>query len=203
VGGILVCVSCHDGNIAPLNMMNAQVYEQRVGLITNPAYGSRWIPTLLGDWMGDVAVQNPHPFGITAVIPVNASGLSFTNGQFSVQPGSGYDKFVHSYGWPALAPGRGRMFYGVNHAGQAFVTCTTCHDQHVMSVYTANPENPIGGGVSTKTYAKMFFMSGPYNPNAVITDLQTASSSAQFCRQCHFNLSNEGNHANTILTTFQ
>jgi len=33
--------------------------------------------------------------------------------------------------------------------------------------------------------------------------LQTASSAEQFCRQCHFNLSNEGNHAYTILTTFQ
>jgi len=204
VGGILLCVSCHDGNIAPLNMMNAQIYEQRVGLITNPAFGSRWIPTLMdAGWRGNGALQNPHPFGVTAVIPANSNGLIFANGQFSVQPGSGYEKFVHSYGWPALAPGRGRMFYGVNHAGQAFVTCTTCHDQHVLSVYTSNSDTPIGGDVSTKSYTKIFFMSGPYSPNTVITDLQTASSAEQFCRQCHFNLSNEGNHAYTILTTFQ
>jgi hypothetical protein len=204
VGGILLCVSCHDGNIAPLDMMNAQIYEQRIGLITSPLSGSRWIPTLLGgEWTVHGALQDPHPFGVTAVIPTNSDGLVFENGQFSVQPGSGYDKFVHSYGWPALAPGKGRMFYGVNHAGQAFVTCTTCHDQHVMSVYTSDANNPIGGQVNPKTYAKMFFMSGPYNPNAVITDLQTAPTSVQFCRQCHFNLSNEGNHSFTILTTFQ
>jgi hypothetical protein len=155
------------------------------------------------DWTGNGALQNPHPFGVTAVIPASGNGLIFANGHFSVQPGSAYEKFVHSYGLPALAPGRGRMFYGVNRAGQAFVTCTTCHDQHVMSVYTSKSDNPIGGQFSSKTYAKMFFLSGPYNPNAVVTDLQTASSSVQFCRQCHFNLSNEGNHSYTIQTTFQ
>ena len=48
VGGILLCLSCHDGNVTPNNMMTNQLYEQKVGLLTNPAYGSSPIPTLLG-----------------------------------------------------------------------------------------------------------------------------------------------------------
>ena len=35
VGGILLCLSCHDGNVTPTNMMANQSYEQRIGLLTN------------------------------------------------------------------------------------------------------------------------------------------------------------------------
>ena len=48
VGGILLCLSCHDGNLTSKNMMANQSYEQRIGLLTNTAYGSQPIPTLLG-----------------------------------------------------------------------------------------------------------------------------------------------------------
>ena len=40
VGGILLCLSCHDGNVTASNMMANQSYEQRIGLLTNTAYGS-------------------------------------------------------------------------------------------------------------------------------------------------------------------
>ena len=39
VGGILLCLSCHDGNVTPQNMMTNQSYEQKIGLLTNTAYG--------------------------------------------------------------------------------------------------------------------------------------------------------------------
>ena len=37
VGGILLCLSCHDGNLTPSNMMANQSYEQKIGLLTNTA----------------------------------------------------------------------------------------------------------------------------------------------------------------------
>src|ERR1017187_7339885 len=33
VGGILLCLSCHDGNLTPTNMMRNQSWEQLVGLL--------------------------------------------------------------------------------------------------------------------------------------------------------------------------
>src|SRR5579864_8925269 len=49
VGGILLCLSCHDGNLTPNNMMANDSYERRIGLLTNTAYGAGTIPTLLGN----------------------------------------------------------------------------------------------------------------------------------------------------------
>ena len=69
VGGILLCLSCHDGNVTPSNMMTNQSYEQRIGLLTNTAYGSKPIPTLLGN-DGTTAgnYTNDHPVGVNATI---------------------------------------------------------------------------------------------------------------------------------------
>ena len=69
VGGILLCLSCHDGNVTPTNMMTNQSYEQRIGLLTNTAYGSSPIPTLLGnDGTGKGNYTNDHPVGQNATI---------------------------------------------------------------------------------------------------------------------------------------
>src|SRR3974377_919213 len=48
VGAILLCLSCHDGNLTPSNMMQNWSYEQQIGLLTNTTYGNQKIPTLLG-----------------------------------------------------------------------------------------------------------------------------------------------------------
>ncbi len=82
--------------------------------------------------------------------------------------------------------------------------CTTCHNQHVMTVYTSSASSPIvddGGG---KYYATYFFVNGPYNPNlqGKLTAGQAASTT-QFCRQCHFGEANEANNTNNIPTVFQ
>src|SRR5271166_2395967 len=75
VGGILLCLSCHDGNVTAANMMINQSYEQRIGLLTNKAYGAGKIPTLLGnDGTKAGNYTNDHPVGQLALISTG-SGL--------------------------------------------------------------------------------------------------------------------------------
>ena len=48
-----------------------------------------------------------------------------------------------------------------------YMVCTTCHDQHSMNVYSVvGAGNPIAGNAAG-TYAKYFFINGPYNPDTV------------------------------------
>jgi hypothetical protein len=203
VGGILLCLSCHDGNVTPSNMMNKQLYEQRVGLLTNPAYGSQPIPTLLGnDGSAAGNYTNDHPVGIEAVIRVG-NGLVNTAGKLTVTPGTPYAQFVANYGWPALAPGKWSAPTGTNATGGAYVLCTTCHNQHVMNVYASTASSQIVNDGGGKYYATFFFVNGPYNPNITVTTNNTAPSATQFCRQCHFGEANEANNQTTVQTQFQ
>ena len=204
VGGILLCLSCHDGNLTQSNMMQNWSYEQQIGLLTNTTYGSQKIPTLLGN-DGTTAgnYTNDHPVGQNATIS-SGSGLVFANNKFSVTAGTPYAQFVANYGWPALAPGTWSNPYGVNGSGKPYVLCTTCHNQHVMTVYTSSASSQIvndGGGLYYATY---FFVNGPYNPNLQgKLGAGQAASTTQFCRQCHFGESNEANNTNNIPTVFQ
>jgi len=206
VGGILLCLSCHDGNLTPSNMMQNWSYEQQIGLLTNTSYGSQKIPTLLGN-DGTTAgnYTNDHPVGQNATISTG-SGLVWNTGNntLTVTPGTPFAQFVANYGWPALAPGKWSKPYGVNGAGQPYVLCTTCHNQHVMTVYTSSANSQIVGDGGGKYYATYFFVNGPYNPNlqGKLTAGQAASTT-QFCRQCHFGEANEGNNTNNIPTVFQ
>jgi hypothetical protein len=203
VGGILLCLSCHDGNVTPNNMMTNQSYEQKIGLLTNTAYGSNPIPTLLGN-DGTTAgnYNNDHPVGQLATIRAG-NGLVSTAGVLSVTAGSPYAQFVANYGWPALAPGKYSSPYGITAAGQPYVLCTTCHNQHVMTIYTSSAASPIAGDGGGKFYNTFFFVNGPYNPNVTVADPTKAPSSTQFCRQCHFGEANEANNTNNIKTIFQ
>ena len=114
VGGILLCLSCHDGNLTPANMMTNQSYEQAIGLLTNTAYGTNPIPTLLGnDGSGANNYTNDHPVGLNATMvnygtPMQGkgSGVTWSNNAFGYNTGSQFATFVASYGWPALAPMR-------------------------------------------------------------------------------------------------
>jgi hypothetical protein len=203
VGGILLCLSCHDGNLTASNMMTNQSYEQKIGLLTNTTYGSKPIPTLLGN-DGTTAgnYTNDHPVGVNANIS-SGSGLVWAAGKFTVTPGSPYAQFVANYGWPALAPGKWSAPYGVNNAGLPYVACTTCHNQHVMTVYTSSASSQIQNDGGGKFYATYFFVNGPYNPNLQTYASTSAPSTTQFCRQCHFGEANEANNTNTITTQFQ
>jgi hypothetical protein len=207
IGGILLCLSCHDGNLTPSNMMTNQAYEQRIGYLKNGAYGSNPIPTLLGnDGTGAGNYTNDHPVGTNANISTTMNGLVWANNTFTLTPGSPYAQFVSNYGYPALAAGAWSAPYGVNAAGKPFVACTTCHNQHVMTVYAATKSSPIAGNTSGY-YATMFFVNGPYNPNIVTTGSSytgtQAISTTQFCRQCHFGEANESNNTYNITTQFQ
>jgi len=207
VGGILLCLSCHDGNVTASNMMVNDSYERRIGLLTNTSYGSGKIPTLLGnDGTTGGNYTNDHPVGQMATISTG-SGLVFTTGAkapLSVTAGSPYATFVANYGWPALAPGKWSNPYGVTTAGTAaYVLCTTCHNQHVMTVYTSSASSQIANDGGGKYYATYFFINGPYNPNINNVANTNAPSTTQFCRQCHFGESNEANNTNNITTVFQ
>jgi hypothetical protein len=191
--GVLLCLSCHDGNLTPLTMMPSQSYARKVGFFRN--LGRQPIPTFLD---GDYAID--HPLGTDATITLS-DGLVFTNGVFSVIPGSPYARFVANYGLPALAPGRRSMAYGVNGAGQPYLLCTTCHNQHTMSAYSSTVLSPIDGDGGGRLYSTYFFANGPYNPK-FDTISGKASSTTQFCRQCHLDLANEGNNTLNIRTVF-
>ena len=203
VGGILLCLSCHDGQVTQSNMMTNKSYEQTIGLLTNTSYGTQPIPTLLGN-DGSFAgnYTNDHPVGTNATIRAG-NGLVWASGSFTVTPGSPYAQFVANYGWPALAPGKYSNPWAVNGSGQPFVLCTTCHNQHVMTVYTSSAKSPIAGDGGGKFYATYFFVNGPYNPNLQVYSGNSAPSTTQFCRQCHFGEANEANNTNTIPTQFQ
>ena len=122
---------------------------------------------------------------------------------FSYSAGSQYAQFVANYGWPAVAPGKWGPQFGVTSAGTPFVTCTTCHNQHVMTVYSSSTNSPIAGDGGGKFYTTYFFVNGPYNPNLQTYAKGSAPSTTQFCRQCHFGESNEGNNTTNITTQFQ
>jgi len=204
VGGILLCLSCHDGNLTAKNMMANQSYEQRIGLLTNTAYGSQPIPTLLGnDGTGAGNYTNDHPVGQLANISTTMPGLTFDGTKFNLTAGSQYATFVKNYGYPALAPGKWSQPFGVTTAGKPYVLCTTCHNQHVMTVYTSSVASPIAGDGGGKYYATFFFINGPYNPNINNVANTNAPSTTQFCRQCHFGEANESNNTNNITTVFQ
>jgi hypothetical protein len=72
-----------------------------------------------------------------------------------------------------------------------------------MNVYTSRVKSPIVSDGGGKYYATFFFVNGPYNPNITVTTNNTAPSTTQFCRQCHFGEANEANNQNTVTTQFQ
>jgi hypothetical protein len=182
--GMLTCLSCHDGNFAPSAMMKNRVYESL------PAtYGSRSsIPTLIAG-TGAGSYINEHPMGLNATIGCGGAqswDCAQVNGVIRMT-GSNSSRFVSSYGF-FVKPGV--------YNNTSVVVCTTCHDPHAMNVVTVNHNS--NSGLPAGTYATMFFLRAPYNPN----DTNPMSNqTAQFCRQCHADKSNEMN-GSTARTVF-
>ncbi len=195
-------------------MMVGNSYEQRIGLLTNTTYGTQPIPTTLGN-DGTTAgnYTNDHPVGqlalLSKVVATPAQGLTFvpnagnTSGTYTVTAGSQFAQFVANYGYPALAPGKWSNPYGTTATNAPYIVCTTCHNQHVMTVYTSSAASPIQGDGGGKWYATYFFINAPYNPNLQTYAQTNAPSTTEFCRQCHFGESNEANNTNNITTVFQ
>jgi len=183
---ILLCLSCHDGALTSVGMMQGQTVE------TLPIVGGT-APTLLGRAKpsGGGAYSNDHPVGPGAVVKcgggynwdcVGTTAISMT--------GTASGEFINNYPasfWNTNGTG------GVNATNVQLatfgttltaVTCTTCHDQHSMTVFTNNKGS----------FATMFFIRGQYTPNA------NGNSVAQFCRNCHGGESNEAHGLTDVPT---
>jgi hypothetical protein len=186
VNGLLTCLSCHDGNYAEGAMMKNQVYE------TLPAtYGTyNTVPTLLGNDGTSVGnYLNDHPVGLNAAVSCGGQynwDCTETNGVISMT-GPNSSRFVQNYGF----------FVSLSaYNNTAVVTCTSCHNQHLMNVVKVT--NGPKSGLPSGNYATMFFLRGPYNPASGTTN---SNQTAQFCRQCHGGEANESN-GGTAGTTF-
>jgi hypothetical protein len=220
VRGTVMCLACHDGAVAQGAMMKNWAYEEQIGALPT-SYGTGKIPTLLGaDGTSNLGsstdggdYNNDHPIGESATLSAvlgsyynNATNgivwtISSTGSISAIAYAGQYAQFVTSYGAPALLKGTHSYPTPVNASSVPYVVCTTCHDQHSMNVYSVvGSGNPIAGQ-SSGTYAKYFFMNGPYNPNNINVPPQQAPSTTQFCRQCHFGESNEAN-GGTLATAF-
>jgi len=171
---ILFCLSCHDGVLTKVGMMQGQTVE------TLPIVGGN-APTLLDKAApsGGTPYSNDHPVGQYANVGCGgAYNWDCKGGGSSLTPitmsGTASAAFLNNY--------RGSFWNSGSNPLASFgtvtvnaVTCTTCHNQHSMTVYT----NTKG------SFSTMFFIRGQYTPNA------NGNSVAQFCRNCHGGESNE------------
>jgi hypothetical protein len=178
---ILFCLSCHDGVLTKVGMMQGQTVE------TLPIVGGT-APTLLAKAApsGGTPYSNDHPVGGYAVVSCGGQySWDCTGGGNTTTPitmnGKASSVFLTNYPGSFWNGGNPLATFGgtVN-----AVTCTTCHDQHSMTVYS----NPKG------SFATMFFIRGQYTPNA------NGNSVAQFCRNCHGGESNESHGLMTVPT---
>jgi cytochrome c553 len=212
---IAACLACHDGSVAKGAMMTGQAYEQRMGLLP-ASYGNNVaIPTLLAADGWGTGYENDHPVGTAATLgaaslvktaaDVSKLNIVMAGGKItSVTPAGQYATFVANYGMPAIA-GTPWAWGVANPAGnndpsKLYLTCTTCHNQHVMNVYKGvGLKGAAASASASGTFKTYFFVNAPYNVDAFNqgnvnsggTFTNKASSAAQFCRQCHFSEANE------------
>jgi hypothetical protein len=221
--GVVTCLSCHDGNVSKGAMMSGVSYEQAWGLLNFATsagsngtanavtlYGTQPIPTLLGNDGGTLGdYSNDHPLGPKANLgavaaAALANGLSGTVSgtkiTWTVNTASTFGNFVASYGYPAIASMA--VTSGDTNISDVYVTCTTCHNQHVQNVYSqlAHGAQKIFGG-TVPAAAKIFYVNGPYNPGAPYNPTHVPST-MRFCQQCHFSMSSEYYGATNVGTAF-
>jgi len=175
--GIMLCLSCHDGNLAVNGMMKGVTVETIPNAIGGHA------PTWLGNEGGGATkgdYSNDHPVGPLATIGCGGQynwDCTIVGAKLTAPAGSKFAQFKLDYGFTVSTV----TFDGVNPA----VNCTTCHDQHSMTAYAGTIGNVKG------VFQTMFFVRGYYNPTN-----SASNSVAQFCRQCHGGESNEMHNTN-------
>jgi len=198
---ILFCLSCHDGVLTKVSMMQGQTVE------TLPIVGGT-APTLLAKAApsGGSAYSNDHPVGGYAIVGCTTGGTVPSTGGYKV-PNS-------THNWDCTGGGSTPISWASSTAMTTFITtnypgsfwngsggtlasfggsggivtavgCTTCHDQHSMTRYTN----------SNGSFSTMFFIKGQYTPTT------NGNSVAQFCRNCHGGESNELNGLMSVPTT--
>jgi hypothetical protein len=189
VSGILMCMSCHDGVLATGAMMKNAIYES----VPLTKYGANIIPTLMGNEaaLGPGNYLANHPVGLNATVTCNTPDswdCAETNGVISMN-GPNSAQFVRNYGFfVQLSP----------YNNTAVVTCTSCHNQHLMNIVSVT--NGPNSGLPSGNYLTMFFIRAPYNGD---NSANVASNqNAQFCRECHGGEANESNAGTSIPTTF-
>lgn len=167
--GVVMCLSCHDGNLAKGAMMTNQSYEQARGLL--PAgYGTQPIPTLLGaDGTANGNYKNDHPIGPKATVGAVgvASNLIYTVGGCGTAPAT-YDcllpdltkapfmAFYNHYGaFNLTSRGSGSLQSGgrasplvlpTTNKNDAYLVCTTCHTPHSMYTFSGRVKNQAASG---------------------------------------------------------
>jgi len=215
INGIMMCLSCHDGNIAQGAMMTNKSYEKATGLLPAGLYGPNDIPTLLGqDGTGAGNYYNDHPIGpqatlkavgVSSKLQYLATGCTFHGVASPCLKDKGTDTnfttFINHYGLPSITSNghSSPVAMPTTNPDDAFLTCTTCHTPHSMYVASGNNDAKIAGNGSGSTFPTYFFLAAPYNPGSKPTP-QQASSATQFCRQCHYSGAGGSNEASGILT---
>lgn len=214
ITGIMMCLSCHDGNIAQGAMMTNKSYEQAAGLLPAGLYGPNAIPTLLGqDGTTAGNYYNDHPVGsqatlgkvgVASKLQYLATGCSFHGVASPCLKDAGTDPnftaFVNHYGLPTITSNGHSSPVALPDTvpADAYLLCITCHTPHSMYVASANADAPIHT-LTKGTFPTYFFLAAPYNPGSKPSATQ-ASSATQFCRQCHYSGAGGANEASGILT---
>ena len=177
---VLFCLSCHDGNLAKVGWMKGRTVE------TLPIVGGT-APTLLGN-DGTTAgnYHNDHPVGYNAIIGCGGQynwDCTNNNGTILMNGPNSSVFYNTNYGF-TVSPAK--------YQGNPIVTCTTCHDQHSMTVYQGTTNTiPSKPG----WYQTSFFVRGPYQPQT------GGNNAAQFCRNCHGGEANESHNSYGVPTT--
>src|SRR5208337_4572614 len=135
------------------------------------------------------AYLSTHPVGLNAAVACGGQwnwDCTETNGSISMN-GPNSSQFVKNYGF----------FVSLSaYNNTAVVTCTSCHNQHVMNTVNVTASK---SGLPPNYYATMFFLVGPYNP---ASGTAGSNQTAQFCRQCHGGEANESNGQGQLGTIF-
>ena len=186
---VIFCLGCHDGAISRPSMMKGVTVEAL------PVVGGT-APTLFGLTEGNTGLNyiNEHPVGPLASVGCGGYSWDCTGGGDSSTPititssMAMYTFATVNYPasiWHNYAE-TGKSYPLANFTGTVNgVTCTTCHNQHSMNIYTN----------SSGSYPTMFFLRGEYWPYT------GGNSVAQFCRNCHGGESNEKAGLLTVPTT--
>ena len=185
--GILVCLTCHTGNYAPAAMLKNSTYETLPYLVED--LGS--IPTFTDkpfDESGKLLSEHPSGIDVHIRCGVALAWDCVERDGTLTMAGARSSRFAANYGF---------FLKQHSYAHQSVLVCTTCHNPHSMSLTDVEVQSesqvyPPG------IYATKYFLRAPY---AEGPPSRTSNQSAQFCRQCHADLSNEfnGSTAGTIL----
>jgi len=177
--GVLLCLSCHDGDLAENGVFKGETLES--------LSAEGYVPSLLeteGNTLPD-AFHREHPVGPGAIIGCGGPqdwDCVVVDGQVTAPPGSKFELFQrNAYGF-TVSP--------VVINGSPVVTCTTCHDQHGMYGWKGS----IGDQGRCDIYKTRAFVRGYYDPGN-----PASNSTVQFCRTCHGGKSNEM-HGATVPT---